>query len=96
MLSVHLGEALDLRPMADLTEQEMFALVALRTQESLTEEELADVTNMSRTQIRGTVKHLVGSGVLKRTAEGVSVVVSMIPIIDITLRRRRFMHGAAQ
>ena len=39
-------------------------------QETLTEDELAEVTNMSRTQIRGTVKHLVSIGVLKRTPMG--------------------------
>ena len=94
-LAVHMGNVLDIRPIPDLTEAEMFALVALRTQDSLTVEELASVTNMSLTQMKSTVKHLIGRHLLIREESLVRVVTEALPAVSLTLRRRRFVHGEA-
>lgn len=93
VLRVRMGEDLNVRPMADLSETELFTLVALRTQERLSEEEIVAVTNMSRTKVRGTVKHLIGTGVLHRQGDQYRVAVRHIPAVDLTLRRRRYMQG---
>ena len=52
VLRVRIGDVLSVRPILTLTEVELFTLVALRTQEGLSEEEIVAVTNMSRTKVR--------------------------------------------
>ena len=95
VLRVRIGDVLSVRPLLTLTEVELFTLVALRTQEGLSEEEIVAVTNMSRTKVRGTVKHLMTTGVLQRNGDIYRVAVRHIPAVDLTLRRRRFMQGDA-
>ena len=89
-----MDDGLLVRPIPGLTEAEMFTLVALRTQDAMEMAEVARVTNMSPTQVRTTVKHLLGRGILLRHDMGVRIATAFLPAVTLTLRRRHFLHWA--
>lgn len=91
-LEVRVHESLGSASLTELTENEMFTLVALRTQGQLTEEELVGVTNLGPGVIRNVVRNLVSRGLLARDGALCSVRVDQLPAVTRTLRRRHFLH----
>ena len=90
-LYVHMHVDLGTTVLADPSDADLFALVAVRTHAGLDERELVDVTNMSPGLIRSTVKHLEALALLKRVGEQVVIVSKNLPRINRTLRRRRYI-----
>ena len=82
-------------PVADLGDDQLFVLAAVRVQGELDEAELAEVLNMGRAQVRALVRQLVGAGLLLRSERGVYLSRHHMPSTTLTLRRRHFLHGVA-
>ncbi|TNE89372.1 MAG: hypothetical protein EP330_11495 [Deltaproteobacteria bacterium] len=78
-----------------LTDPELFALTAIRTQARLTLDELVEVTNMGRGPLRQIVKNLQSQGLLRSEGEHISIPGIELPAVTRTLRRRHFLYGGS-
>jgi len=92
-LAVRVSQELRSTPVADLGDEQLFVLAAVRVQGELDEAELAEVLNMGAAQVRALVRQLVSGGRLQRSDRGVHLVRQQLPTITLTLRRRHFLHG---
>ena len=70
--------------------------MALRIQDELDEDELAEVTNLPGSQVRRTVRSLMSRGLVHRYRDRLRIPEVLLPAVTRTLRRRHFLHlGAA-
>lgn len=96
LLLVHPGEALETGVVTDLSDEALFALVALRVQDELDADELAEVTNLPRPVVRRTVRDLISRGLVAYVGSRLQIPEVLLPAVTRTLRRRHFLHlGAA-
>jgi len=91
-LVVHTGDTITKGIVADLSDVHLFTLAAVRTQDTLDEDELVQVTNMAPSTIRQSVKHLASRGLLQVHQGQVDIPLEALPAITRTLRRRHFLQ----
>lgn len=91
-LAVRISNEIRLSPIADLGDDQLFVLAAVRVQGELDEQELSEVLNMGRSQVRALVRQLLSSGLLLRSDCGVHLARRSLPAVTLTLRRRHFLH----
>lgn len=95
VLAVRMSEALAAGAVAGLSDDDLFTLVALRTQDVLGEDELVQVTNLSASTVKSTVKHLLQRGLVYQDGPAVGICEPELPAITRTLRRRHFLQWSA-
>lgn len=75
-----------------LSNNDLFVLAALRTQDHLDEEELAAVTDLPLSVVRTVVRDLTGRGFVVPTERGFEVERGSLPPVTRALRRRNFIQ----
>lgn len=88
----HMGSALTVQPLTDLSDDALFILVAIDLHDDLDIEELGEVTNLPMAAVRATVRDLLSRGLLGREERHLSIPDHMCPPVQRTLRRRHFLH----
>ena len=79
-------------PPEGLTDADLFALTAVRTQAVLDEAELYRVMNEAPSRVRSTVRKLLGMGLMESRDGRVRIPIGRLPAITRQLRRRHFLH----
>lgn len=94
-VEVHMGHALSESRLMGLSEAELFVLAALRMQDGLTEQELAEVNNMRPGQVRASLQVLRGRGLLDLEGECYVVPPRKQATVTRTLQHRNFLDWRA-
>jgi hypothetical protein len=92
VLGVALSEDLRGGILERLLDPALFALVALRIQDEVTDDELEVVTNLPRPVLRATVRDLISRGLVQRHEGILSIPDLWLPAVSRTLRRRHLLH----
>ena len=97
VVRAHMAPALSVQPIAQLSDDAMFILVAIDLHDELELEELEEVTNLPLAVCRATVRDLVSRGPLIRDAhQHLLVPDRQRRAVQRTLRRRHFLHLGAE
>jgi hypothetical protein len=92
---VRVGPALSNEVQAGLSDPALFVLVGVRLQETLDQDDLPAVTNLTVSTLRRTVRDLLMRGLLERTVDGLRIPTHKLPLVTRSLRRRHFLHLGA-
>ena len=73
----------------------LFALVALRQQDSMRLAEIVSVTNLPEAVLRNITRDLQSRGLLEASGDHLYVPIQYLPIVTRTLRRRHLLYLGA-